>query len=85
VNVARWGRVEYARLDAARSSSWDGGRAARSPDLIVAVEHPPVITLGRHAPTDDLLCDRDALARRGSRSYEATAAAVPRTTGPDRP
>ena len=33
-------------------------------DTIVMVEHPAVVTLGRHAPVGDVLVDRAALERR---------------------
>jgi len=63
--VARWGRVPY--LDAWERQIELGRRVAAglAPDTLVVVEHPPTITLGRHAPESDVLLDADTLAARG--------------------
>src|SRR3954451_2235364 len=59
------GRVEYGaayelqrRLQAERD-------AERLPDLLLLVEHPPVITLGRRGSRDDVFLSDDDLAARG--------------------
>jgi lipoyl(octanoyl) transferase len=40
-------------------------RDGRCPDTWIVVEHPPVITLGRQAKSENVLLDRGELARRG--------------------
>jgi lipoate-protein ligase B len=65
VKVARWGRVEYAEARRRQVELVERRARGEAADLIVVVEHPAVITLGRHAPADDILCDREALARAG--------------------
>ncbi|HET9062145.1 MAG TPA: lipoyl(octanoyl) transferase LipB [Candidatus Binatia bacterium] len=63
--VERWGRVAYAealRRQLALAADVETGRA---PDTLVEVEHPPTVTLGRHAPETDVLLAPDARATRG--------------------
>ncbi|MCP3979727.1 MAG: lipoyl(octanoyl) transferase LipB [bacterium] len=70
--LARWlGRIGYAeglelqeRLIAAR-------RRGDVPDLLLLLEHPPVITLGRSSDESNVLLDADALRRRGIEVHEA--------------
>jgi lipoate-protein ligase B len=39
--------------------------SGRQPDTLVEVEHPPTVTLGRHAPESDVLLDPRSRAERG--------------------
>ena len=64
--VTDLGRLPYAdalalQRDAARARL--DGRLAH--DLLLLVEHPPVVTTGRSTKDGNLLLDREALARRG--------------------
>ncbi len=60
-----WGRLDYA-VAMKRQRALAGRRAAgHCCDTIVRVAHPPTITLGRHAPLDDLLLDSKQLQSRG--------------------
>ena len=43
-----------------------------APDTLILVEHPPVVTLGRAKPHDNLLLDPAALAARGIEFFEIT-------------
>jgi lipoate-protein ligase B len=43
----------------------DAVREGREPDTWIFVEHPPVVTLGRQAKTENVLLGADALAARG--------------------
>jgi lipoyl(octanoyl) transferase len=60
-----WGKLAYGESLARQHRYVDLRRRGSIVDTIVSVEHPPTITLGRHAPTDDILFDRGELAARG--------------------
>jgi lipoate-protein ligase B len=60
-----WGRVEYLEARRRQLEIWDRRLRGEGEDTIVSVEHPPVVTLGRHAPGDDVLLDQRALAAEG--------------------
>jgi lipoate-protein ligase B len=63
--VVAWGRLDYSAALARQLELWEQRRAGRVPDTLAVVEHGPVITLGRHAPRDDILLDHAALQARG--------------------
>ena len=63
--VERWGRVPYAEALTRQLALHARRLAGEAADTLVLVEHPPTITLGRHAPTNDILADPAELARRG--------------------
>jgi lipoate-protein ligase B len=69
--VTDLGRLPYAdalalQRDAARARL--DGRLAH--DLLLLVEHPPVVTTGRSTKDGNLLLDREALARRGIELFD---------------
>jgi lipoate-protein ligase B len=69
--VTDLGRLPYAdalalQRDAARARL--DGRLAH--DLLLLVEHPPVVTTGRSTKDGNLLFDREALARRGIELFD---------------
>lgn len=69
--VADLGRVPYADALAVQRSAARArldGRLAH--DLLLLVEHPPVVTTGRSTKEGNLLLDRDALARRGIELFD---------------
>jgi lipoate-protein ligase B len=63
--VVRWGRIAYGEALARQLDLAARVGAGSSPDTLVLVEHPPTITLGRHAPDSDVLADADARTRLG--------------------
>jgi len=63
--IARWGRLSYEEALERQIRTAAERRAGRCGDLVVAVEHPPTVTLGRHAPAGDILLDQRLLADRG--------------------
>ena len=76
------GRVEYGaayelqrRLQAERD-------AERVPDLLLLVEHPPVITLGRRGNRDDVYLSDDQLAARGIGIFETNRGGLVTYHGP---
>jgi lipoate-protein ligase B len=76
------GRVEYGaayelqrRLQAERD-------AERVPDLLLLVEHPPVITLGRRGSRDDVYLTDDELSTRGIGIFETNRGGLVTYHGP---
>ncbi len=63
--VWRWlGRRAYEPALAQQEACWRARRAG-GPDTCLAVEHPPTITLGKHATRSELRVSEADLARRG--------------------
>lgn len=66
VEVVELGRVPYAEaLDAQRRLAAAKRRGDLEADLLLLVEHPPVVTLGRGARRSNLVLSREALEARG--------------------
>jgi lipoate-protein ligase B len=63
--VLELGRVGYERGSALQRQLAAARDADRVPDLILLLEHPPVITLGRRGSRDDILAGDEELARLG--------------------
>ncbi len=63
--IERWGRVSYADAWTRQLALHAARVRDEVPDTLIVVEHPPTITLGRHAATQDILTDGIELARRG--------------------
>jgi lipoyl(octanoyl) transferase len=64
--VATWlGRVDYAEAHALQKRLVDERADDRIPDQLLLLEHPAVLTLGRHADPAHILATPDALAARG--------------------
>jgi lipoyl(octanoyl) transferase len=62
----RWlGRVPYARALALQEETVAARRAGEVGDTLLLLEHPPVVTLGRGARTENLLVGEDALRAGG--------------------
>lgn len=67
----KWlGLCAYERALALQEIAWQRRRSG-GPDVFLALEHPPTITLGRRATAGDVLVDSHELARRGV-AYHAT-------------
>lgn len=64
-HVIAWGRLDYGAALERQLQLWDRRLSGLTTDTLVIVEHEPVITLGRHAPQDDILLDRATLDARG--------------------
>src|SRR5689334_24745157 len=80
--LADLGRIEYGeayalqrRLDSERDEE-------RLPDLLLLVEHPPVITLGRRGSQSDIFVSEDELAARGIGLYETNRGGLVTYHGP---
>ncbi len=63
--IEEWGVVPYDEALSRQLALHARRVGGEVPDTLVLVEHPPVFTLGRHAPEADVVLDRAALERRG--------------------
>jgi lipoyl(octanoyl) transferase len=63
--VERWGHLAYAAALERQLVLASAVAAGERCDTIVAVEHPPTITLGRHATTTDVLAGETERRTRG--------------------
>ncbi len=69
--VVRLGRLPYGEaLDLQRAAARARISGAVPQDLLLLVEHPPVVTLGRSSKAHHLLCSEEVLASRGIALYE---------------
>jgi lipoyl(octanoyl) transferase len=69
--LIRWlGRVGYTDALRLQESLVLSRRKGASPDTLLLLEHPPVVTLGRRGDPDHVLLDRDELGRRGVELHE---------------
>ena len=65
LTLVELGRVEYGRALALQERLVELRRAGAVGDVLVLVEHPPVLTLGRNAGRGNVLASDEELARRG--------------------
>jgi lipoyl(octanoyl) transferase len=70
LRVLRLGRVEYEDGLALQAAMARARRAGAIGDVLMLLEHPPVITLGRGAHAANVLASPELLARRGVSVYE---------------
>lgn len=69
--VASLGRMDYAdALELQRNTARDRISEALPDDVLMLVEHPPVVTLGRSSKRTHLIAPPEDLARRGVGLYE---------------
>lgn len=64
------GRMPYADAWALQRALVTARQADRIEDVLLLVEHPPVVTIGRGGRAANILVPRDALAARGFEVYE---------------
>ena len=64
------GTVGYADALGVQQRALEERRAGRTPDRLLLLEHPPVITLGRNFRAENLRTPRAALAARGVEVHE---------------
>ena len=71
LRVVRLGRVPYeAALTLQRAAPRARISGAMPQDILLLVEHPPVVTLGRSSKERHLLCSAEMLAARGIELFE---------------
>ncbi len=76
------GRVEYGAAFALQKRLQAERDADRIPDLLLLVEHPPVITLGRRGSRHDVFVSDAELAARGIGIYETNRGGLVTYHGP---
>jgi lipoate-protein ligase B len=76
------GRVEYGAAFTLQKRLQAERDADRLPDLLLIVEHPPVITLGRRGSRDDVFLPDEELAARGIGIYETNRGGLVTYHGP---
>ena len=64
------GRVGYDEALELQRERVAARRAGTGPDCLLLLEHPPVVTLGRSARTENLLVPREELLRRGVAAHD---------------
>ncbi|MFW6051554.1 MAG: lipoyl(octanoyl) transferase LipB [Myxococcota bacterium] len=70
IHVCRLGRVPYGPTHALQERLQHARAEQRIPDLLLLLEHDPVITLGRRAQPEHVLLPRETLAARGVEIHE---------------
>jgi lipoate-protein ligase B len=76
------GRVEYGAAYQLQRRLLAERDEERVPDLLLLVEHPPVVTLGRRGSRDDVFLSDDELAARGIGIYETNRGGLVTYHGP---
>jgi lipoyl(octanoyl) transferase len=70
VSLVHLGRVEYAAALAVQQKVCALRQQERIGDVLLLVEHPPVLTLGRNAHREHVVASDESLARRGISLFE---------------
>jgi lipoyl(octanoyl) transferase len=70
LSVHRLGRVAYGEALALQERLLEARIAQAVPDMLLLLEHDPVVTLGRGAKPEHVLLSRDALALQGVELHE---------------
>jgi lipoate-protein ligase B len=69
--LCRLGRITYPEAAALQQKLLIARSEEKIGDILLVLEHPPTITLGRFAKPENILVSRDALARRGIGVYRS--------------
>src|SRR6266542_2436702 len=80
--LADLGRVEYGEAYALQRRLAAERDEERLPDLLLLVEHPPVITLGRRGSRSDVFVSEDELAALGIGLFETNRGGLVTYHGP---
>ncbi len=65
MRLSDWGSIGYAEALARQTTLASEVAGRQVPETIISCQHPPTITLGRHAPASDVLASARELGRRG--------------------
>jgi lipoyl(octanoyl) transferase len=70
ISVIQLGRVDYATALELQRTLVELRHSGRIPNVLLLLEHPPVITLGRNAKRANVLASPDLLQQRGVEVFE---------------
>jgi lipoyl(octanoyl) transferase len=70
ISILNLGRCDYATALRLQETLVELRKQNRIPNVLLFVEHPPVITLGRNAHETNIVASRDLLASRGVEVHE---------------
>jgi len=65
IQIIDWGRLDYGQALVRQQQMVTDRIRGRSPDRLVLVEHPPVVTIGRSGSLKDLCIAKEALSQKG--------------------
>ncbi len=69
LNVLKLGKCDYEKALGIQYSILEKRQRNEISDTLILVEHPPVITLGRHALTDNIIVSEEFLKKQGIATY----------------
>src|ERR1700734_3438487 len=70
ISLVDLGRLDYARGVGLKQAVCTLRQQEQIGDVLLLVEHPPVLTLGRNARREHVVADGELLARRGIQLFE---------------
>jgi len=82
LEVLDWGQLGYGEALGRQVTSVEERIAGSSPDRLVLVEHPPVVTIGRSGSLDDLRIPEQELEREGVELYQVDRGGMATLHGP---
>jgi lipoyl(octanoyl) transferase len=71
ISVVQLGQIDYASGLRLQQKLVDARKAGQTSDVLVLLEHTPVITLGRNAKAGNVLASAELLAARGVEVFES--------------
>ena len=82
LEVLDWGLLEYGEALVRQKALVEKRIAGSSPDCLVLVEHPPVVTIGRSGSLGDLHVSKDTLGQKGVALYHVDRGGMATFHGP---
>jgi lipoate-protein ligase B len=84
LEVQDWGLVEYGEAFLRQKTLVEECITGVSPDHLVLVEHPPVVTIGRSGDLEDLQISKQALHQKGVALHPVDRGGMTTFHGPKR-
>ena len=82
LEVLDWGLLEYGEALLRQKALVEERIAGSSPDHLLLVEHPPVVTIGRSGSSKDLNISKEALSQQGVALYHVDRGGMATFHGP---
>ena len=82
LEVLDWGLLEYGEALVRQKALVEKRIAGSSPDSLVLVEHPPVVTIGRSGSSKDLHVSEEVLSQKGVALYHVDRGGMATFHGP---